>query len=463
VRFEHVPHAVRIAVCICAVAAVTGLIEGLDWVAPILSLGALYLFAVVPIAVAWGLAYGIGTSILCMLAFNFFHLPPLYTFTLTDAENWVALAIFLVTAVVVSELAARVRRRAAEAEQREREEALLADLATKFLQGASVEPELGDLEARVAEVLRAHTARIELGPQRAPPAGESPFELRAGDRRVGTLYLREGAQPGLAIRRRFLPALASLLAVAIDRERLVAESVEAETLRRSDAIKTTVLQAVSHDLQTPLTGILAAAGSLRSESLELDDTDRRVLLETIETQAGRLKELILDLLDLSRLQSGAAVPILELLTVDDLVAQALEDLGPGANRVHASIPDELPLVRADAAQMRRVLANLLENALKFSPPDEEVSVRVTATRKEIILRVVDRGRGMSMEEQKRIFEPFVRAGQHTNVEGSGLGLAIAKGFAEANGGRLWVESRVGQGSSFALALEGVPVPTPVPG
>ena len=242
VDLQRAPHWFRIGACVLVIALVTGIIYGLDVVAPTVSLVALYLFAVVPIAVVWGLTYAVPASIASMLTFNFLFLPPLYTFTLADTENWVALAIFLVTGIVVGDLAARVRRRAAEAEQREREEALLAEVATSFLQGTPVTEELDGLAERLRQILRAEHARVELGPQRDPPAGESPHELRAGTRRVGTLYLREGADPNLAIRRRFLPALASLLAVAIDRERLTGEALEAEALRKSDTVKTAVLQ-----------------------------------------------------------------------------------------------------------------------------------------------------------------------------------------------------------------------------
>jgi two-component system, OmpR family, sensor histidine kinase KdpD len=456
VHLDQVSHPVRIASSVGAIAIVTGVIYLLDLIAPTVSLLALYLFAVVPIAIAWGLWYGIPASIASMLTFNFLFLPPLYTFTLADEENWVALAVFLVIAVVVSDLTARIRRRAAEAEQREREEALLAEVATAFLEGRSVEDELESVAQRVAQVLKADRARVQLGPQRDPPAGESPLELRVGGQRVGTLYLKEGAEPNLSIRRRFLPALASLLAVASERERLAHESVETAALRRSDTIKTAVLQAVSHDLQSPLTAIIAAVGSLRSQTLQLASEDRDALLETIDTEAARLEKLIRDLLDLSRLQAGAATPELELWTADELVAQAIDDLGPQGKRIRVSLPPDLPPIRVDAGQIRRALANLLDNAIKFSPPDGEVVVRATATRKDVVLRVVDHGPGLPPDQQDLVFEPFHRAGGA--ARGSGLGLAITKGFAEANGGRVWVESRPGQGCSFALALEAAPVP-----
>ena len=445
-RLERTPHVVRVLLCVAAVAAVTALIHGLDEFAPVLSLAALYLFAVVPIAILWGVAYAAGTSLLCMLAFNFFHLPPLHSLTLSDSENWIALVVYLVVAIVVGELAARVRQRAAEAEQREQEEALLADVATTFLSGRRVEDELDTLAARVAEVLRADAARIELGAQRDPPLGESPHELRAAGERIGTLYVREGPDSNLAIRRRFLPALASLLAVAAAHERLAHEALEAEALRKSDTIRTAVLRAVSHDLHSPLTAIITAVQTLRSPALHLAEEDRASMLETIETEATRLERLVRDLLDLSRLQAETAEPTQELWTIDELVGQALTDLGACAERVEVVIPADLPPVRADASQLRRVLANLLENALRFSPAGETVAIRATATRREVVVRIVDHGPGIAASELERIFEPFYRTAGAVDVRGSGFGLAIARGFVTANGGRVWAESRPGQGS-----------------
>ena len=323
--------AVGLGASVLAVAAVTGVVYGLESVAPTVSLGALYLFAIVPIAIFFGLGLAVVVSVASMLTFNFLFLPPLYTFTLADSQNWVALAIYLVTAIVVSELTARARRRAREAEQREREEALLAELATTFLEGRDIDDELDGIALRVRDVLGVESARIELGPQRDPPRGESPYELRAGEIRVGTLYVQDGSRPNLAARNRLLPALGSLLGVASQRERLTREALEAEALRRSDLIKTAVLRAVSHDLQSPLTAVLTAAETLSSPELPLDEEARRDLLDTILIEARRLERLVRDLLDLSRLQAGAAEPVRELWTVDELVAQALHDLGEGPN------------------------------------------------------------------------------------------------------------------------------------
>jgi len=437
----------RAAGSIAAVAIVTGAIELLKPYVPVLSLGVLYILAVLPVAIAFGLAYAVFVAVGSMLAFNFFFLPPLYTLTLADSRNWFALVVFLVTAVVVSELAARLRRRADES-------ALLAQVATALLERGDVTEELEPIAAESARVLRVRAARIELGPRALPRDGEFAEPLVAGGRHVGTIFVPVNEQRPAS--RRLLRALASLLAVAIDRERLSHEAYEAETLRRSDAVKTAVIQAVSHDLRTPLATIETALGTLRSPSLALTEEDRGDLLEAIGTELERLKRLVENLLDLSRLQAGAAQPVPELWTPEQVLADALEEL-ESAERVQVTVGADLPLVRVDGGQIQRVLVNLLENALKFSDATSPVQVRANPAVGEVVVRVTNRGRGIPRGELGRIFEPFQRvAGER--VAGAGLGLAIARGFAEANGGRVWAESRPGQGATFVVALPAVESP-----
>jgi two-component system sensor histidine kinase KdpD len=250
--------------------------------------------------------------------------------------------------------------------------------------------------------------------------------------------------------------------VAIERETLAREALDAETLRRSDVVKTAVIQAVSHDLRTPLATIEQAIDGLESGELELTDEDRGALLQTIRVEHLRLKRLVENLLDLSRLQARAAEARPELWAAEELVAQALDELGAGAERVLVTAPGELPPVRVDAAQIQRALVNVLENALRLSPAGESVSVRLTATRKEILIRVTDRGPGIPETEWERIFEPFHRVAGRAAEPGAGLGLAIARGFTEANDGRMWLESREGQGASFVIALPLVELAAPVP-
>lgn len=425
-------------------AVVTGVIELLKPHVPVLSLAVLYLFAVLPVAIVWGTGYAVAVALGSMLAFNFFFLPPLYTLTLADSRNWFALMVFVVTAVVVSELSARSRRQA-------RESAVLAQVASSLLERGEVSGELERIGAEVAGALGVEDARISLGDAvRSAPEGDG-YPLTAGGRRVGTIVLTRSRRWSAAARRRLLPALGSLLGVAIDRERLAREALEAETLRRSDAVKTAILRAVSHDLRSPLMAILTSASALNRPDFSLAESDQRELLETVLDEAHRLDRLVANLLDLSRLQAGAAEPQSELVAVDDLLVEALESLGVDGGRVDVSLPDEPPTVRVDGQQVQRALANLLENALKYSSSAERVQLRVAATSSEVLLRVIDHGPGVPAADAEQIFAPFQR-GSVPSGRGAGLGLAIAQGFAEANGGHVSVESHEGQGATFVLAL-----------
>src|SRR6266540_3536096 len=242
--------AIAAAASLAAVAIVTGVIFALRPVAPVLSLGVLYLFAVLPVAALWGLRWALLVSVVSMLAFNWFFLPPTHTLRLSESENWVALAVYLATAVSVSALAARARRRAAEAEEREREAALAAEVSAILLESPDVQPQLREIAARAAALLGARRASIELGSRRAAESGEAAYELVAGDRHVGRLYLDADAPPDVA--ERIASILASLLATAIEREQLARDArqseerrrsaaVETEALRRSDAVKTAIL------------------------------------------------------------------------------------------------------------------------------------------------------------------------------------------------------------------------------
>jgi two-component system sensor histidine kinase KdpD len=435
-----------------AISAVTGLVYLLRPYVPVLSLGTLYVLAVLPVAVLWGRASAIGVSLASTLAFNFLFLPPTLTFTLSGEENWLVFLVYVVTGILVSDLAARARRRAHEAEQREREAFLLAEVSTALLSGARVLDELPRIATATAVVLGLPASRIELdGPARGRP-GETAVELRAGGRRAGTLYCAAGSRPGASAHRRFLPALASLLAIASDRERLAQEALEAEALRRSDAIKTALLRTVSHDLRSPLTAIRASLEALDSADLALDEADRRTLLGSALAESKRLDRIVRNLLDLSRIQAGAALPAPRLQTVEGLIDQALTHAGDADRRVRVSLAADLPLVNVDAVQLEHAVANLLENALKFSPPGAPVTVEATRRSSEVLIRVGDAGPGLPAGELEQIFEPFRHASAASERKGAGLGLAIAKGFVEANGGRIWAESPAGGGASLCLAL-----------
>ena len=391
---------------IVVLAAATGIVYALRPVAPTLSLGVVYTPAVLIVAAYYGMAYGIGAAIASMLAFNFFFLAPVHTLTLADGRNWAALAVYVVSAVIASQLAAQARRRAAEAGQREREAALLADTAAELLhRDASVD----EIRAR------------------------SDIVLEGADERART---------------RFDAALAALLEVAEEREQLEEQAHEAEALRRSDAIKTTIIQSVSHDFRTPLATMTAALGGLSSAEVELSSEDRAELFEAIGSELARLTRLVENLLDLSRLQADAAVPHPELWDVGDLVMLAVDEIGRGSVEVH--VGDDLPAARVDATQVQRALVNLIENALKFSPPGAPVSVSARESDDGVTIDVNDRGEGIRPDEAESLLAPFSRG--RAAGRGAGLGLAIARGFATANGGSLTLAPRDGGGTCASLTL-----------
>jgi two-component system, OmpR family, sensor histidine kinase KdpD len=413
-----------------------------------------YLLAVLLVAAAWGLMPAVAVAVLSMLAYDYLYVPPAYAITPGDPRSWPALPLFVAAAVVTSEFAERARQPA-------RESALLARVAASLLERGEITGTLDRVAADVARALAVEQVRISLGLADAGPGADDAFPLAATGRQVGTLVLGRPLRGGSAARRRMLPALAALLAVAIDHERLEREAVEAEALRRSDTVKTAVLRSVSHDLRTPLMAILTAAGALARPGFVIDDGDRADLLMTVLDEAQRLDRLVGNLLDLSRLQAGAAEPRADAVAVEDLITAATGYLRADAGRVQVRLPGYPAMVHADPHQIQRVLVNLIENALKYSPPDEPVQVRVAAISTEVFVRVIDHGPGVPPGESERIFAAFQRGAGGARVHGAGLGLAIAQGFAEANGGRIWLESHPGQGAAFVLALPLLAVEDPV--
>jgi K+-sensing histidine kinase KdpD len=257
-------------------------------------------------------------------------------------------------------------------------------------------------------------------------------------------------------------AVQAAFALLADRERLQAATIETEALRRSDDVKTALLRAVSHDLRSPLTAIVAAGEALTSPSIE--EGDRRALAGAITDEASRLSNLVDKLLDLSRLEAGQAHPRPDWCSMEEVVAAAVEDLGERGEMVRVSLDRDLPFVRADAAQLERAIANLLENAIRFSDGQQSL-VRGRALSDRVVIRVVDRGPGIPPGDLDHVFEPFYQRPDDRPHEGSGLGLAIVRGLVEVNGGRVWAESVPGQGTTFVVELPFEPDaerPDPVP-
>ena len=332
----------------------------------------------------------------------------------------------------------------------------MAELARVLLGRPGLDAALPVAAERIATALELPSAAVQLD-EAADYPGRLALPLSDSGRRIGTLVVPAGIDPdSLArLRDRLVPGLEALLAAAIDREGLLAATVETEALRRSDDIKTALLRTVSHDLRSPLTAIRAAAEALTFPTIT--EGERVELSDAIVQDSERLATLVDNLLDLSRLRTGTAEPSTDWSSVDEVIEAALDHLDADRDRFKLSIDDHLPFIRADSAQLERVFVNLLSNAARYSG-GQPVSVRAREVSGRVVIRVVDRGPGVPDRDLERIFEAFYRGDQDPSHPGAGLGLAIVKGFVEVNGGRIWVESLPGQGSTFVLEfpLDGEP-------
>jgi two-component system sensor histidine kinase KdpD len=421
-----------VAVCTLAVAA-------LDPIAATAGLTVLYLLGVMVVAVRRGTGAALATAVLAVLALNFFFIAPIHRLTIRDSGNVVALLVFLVVAVVVARLAADARARAQEAGERaaeaaaRREEAeLVAAVAALLLGAGGVESRLPELGGRIAGALGVREAHVEVAAAPTSMPGLRAVSLPIDRLRVW-LHLPTDAAPGAADLDRVLASLAAVIDVALERDALTAAADAADAARRADVAKTAVLHAISHDLRSPLTAITTAAEAMAGAGLRPED--HADLLGVIRGESDRLAGLVDDLLDLSRIQAHAVNPQLDWCDLRDVAASAAAHVR--LTPVALEIPDDLPLVRADDAQMERVLANLLDNAARFSPPGQPVRVTGGVGGGWVTVRVIDAGPGVPLGQRSAVFEPFYRGrGARTSTGGAGLGLAICKGFVEANGGRI---------------------------
>jgi two-component system sensor histidine kinase KdpD len=452
-----------VLVAIASVGTATALIYPLKHLTPVLSLGVLYVLAVVVVSTFWGLIFGIGTGVCSAAAFNFFHLPPRGRFTLADDRDWVALLAFVVVAVATGLVAELARSRSREAEQRRQEADLAAEMARLLLGTAHLESALELAAQRLAAALGVTSATISLldvDANSQPDDLSLVFPLKSAGSGIGTLLLLGTLSSGERIRLadRIVPSLESILAAALHRADLQAEVVETAALRRSDELKTAVLRSVSHDLRTPLTAILMAATALDADQPTRENVGD--VREQVIDAATRLWRLIEKLLDLSVLQARRAEPRLVWYSIDEVLQEAIEQVSGESVVFKLSVEPDMPLLQGDPGQLERAFANVLENAARYCC-DKPVSVRARMVRDRIRVLISDQGPGIPHSEHARIFLPFYRApGARARDSGSGLGLAITSGFVELNGGRISVESVPGQGTSFVVEF---PLVKPDPG
>ncbi|MFF1278017.1 DUF4118 domain-containing protein [Streptomyces marokkonensis] len=423
----------------------------------------LFLSLTVAAALLGGLFPALASAAVGSLLLNWYFTPPVDTLTIADGRNIVAIAVFVGVAVAVASVVDLAARRTHQAARLRAESEILSFLAGNVLRG---ETSLDALLERVRETFGMESVALleresdvapwtcagSVGPRPCAAPDEADVDVPVGDHMAMALSGR--VLP--AADRRVLAAFAAQAAVVVDRQRLQQEANQAKELAEGNRIRTALLAAVSHDLRTPLAGIKAAVTSLRSDDVEWSEEDQVELLEAIEDGADRLDHLVGNLLDMSRLQTGTVTPIIRETDLDEVIPMALG--GVPEDSVDLDVPESLPMVDVDRGLLERSVANVVENAVKYSLPGERVLVSASAIADRVEIRVVDRGPGVPDKVKDRIFEPFQRHGDAPRGDGDGvgLGLAVARGFAEAVGGTLHAEDTPGGGLTMVLAVRTAP-------
>ncbi|MGW3773517.1 ATP-binding protein [Actinomadura verrucosospora] len=430
----------------------------------------LFLVLVIGVALVGGLYPALFTAVFGSLLLNFYFTPPLNRFTISERENLLALVVYVVVAAAVSAVVDLNYRRSREAARTRTEAEVLSALAGGVLRGQSTPRDiLEDLRqtfglTAVTLLEREPESAGTLGSQGDPgrwrivsTAGGPPCTApKAGETGIpidDDLVLVLRGRTLRAEDRRVVEAFAAHAAAALQQQRLTAEAERARPLAEADRVRTALLNAVGHDLRTPLSSAKAAVDSLRSPDVTWIEEDRDELVDTAAESLARLDRLVADLLDMSRLQAGVLGVVARPLAVEDVVPRAVASLDhPGAAGVRIRISGGLPEVPADPVLLQRVLANLIANAVRHNPPGERVTVTASAHADRVELRVIDRGPGIPASERDAVFAPFQRLDDRGDGAGVGLGLALARGMTEAMGGTLLPEETPGGGLTMVVTL-----------
>jgi two-component system, OmpR family, sensor histidine kinase KdpD len=436
-----------------------------------------FLVAVLIVSAFWGLQYSVFVAILATLAFNYYFLPPYGTLTISDPQNWIALVAFLATALIASELSEKARRQALVANQRRKEIERLYGFSQQLLTTENL-PELLNLLPRFVvdgfsvgaaalfvtgrpDIYRSDPNTQQLSAERlrsVAARGEPTIDvahqlcfapLRLGVKSAGALGI-SGATPS----RETLEALGTLIAIAIERTRAVESLGRAEATRESEKLRSAILDSVTHEFRTPLTGIKASVTTMLADA-DLEPGHRHELLSIINEEADRLNHLVGEAAEMAQLDANQVELHREPHPIGDAITRAMEEAKQRltSHPVELSVPDALPLLSIDLERITSVLVQLLENAAKYSPAGSPI--RVTAERNDdkVAVSVADRGPGIDDFEQALIFDKFYRGkNERYRVQGTGLGLAIAKAVVEAHGGTIGVTSQVGRGSVFYFGI-----------
>lgn len=469
----------RILVSLALVAAITYVFSR---VLPVnaTTVGFLYLVAILMIAAAAGLIESTVASIAAMLCFNYFFLPPIGTFTIADPHNWIALFAFLVTSLTASQLSARAKRRTKEVMAGQHEMERLYSLSRALLLTDTARPMANQIVQNIArafefpavvlydrgsnEVYRAadgdlpeiegklREATVRSTSFRDRVDGFTIIPIRLGGQPIGSLAIRDSSLSDAA-----LQSLLNLVAIGLERASSQEAVNRAEVAKRSEELKSTLLDAIAHEFKTPLTSIKAVTTDLLSEPPNMLAQYQRELVSIADEGIDRLSRLVTEAIQLARIEGGTFQLNRSMHYPSTLVSAALRQMKPftEGRELKVSVPDTLPPVWVDAELIQIVLTHLLDNALKYSSSGS-ISIEAEDVEQHVLIRVTDQGPGITEEEQPRIFDKFYRGSRDPNLKGSGLGLAIAREILRAHGENIGVSSTLGEGSQFSFSLPVAP-------
>jgi two-component system sensor histidine kinase KdpD len=445
------------------------------------SIGFTFLIVAVVSGAVGGLGPGIMSSFIGFIFFNYLFIPPYDTFEIGEAEDVVALFVFLGLSLTISILLSRARDRAEAAEERERELLALQSLSSDLVGLGPGSETYATLLDRVIQLFGFRTGALfvqsgdgfrglerlvvagvdseDIGPDwdpKAPEPAPARLPLNVGRQNVGLAVLR-GDRPSLtAAESRILRSFCDQLALMLERDRLLRVATRSEVYRQGEGVRRSLLAAVSHDLRSPLAAIKASVTDLMDPAVERSEGDVREVLATIDGETDRLSRLITDLLDMSRIEAGGLTSRHDRLDLSEFLPNCAARVGRSGDRPRVEVrgPAHGPVVIADHVFLERVLANLLLNAFRASEQSEAEMVEIDSSTDDghAIVRVVDHGPGIPQAAREQLFHPFFDLDERNPRLGRGLGLAISKGFIDLMAGRIWVEDTAGGGATLAFSL-----------
>jgi two-component system sensor histidine kinase KdpD len=436
--------------------------------------GFLYLIAILFLATAWGLTEAVVASIAAVLCLNYYFLPPIGTFTISDPENWTALVTFLITAITAGRLSTQAKRRALEVLERQQEVERLYALSRAILLIEPAESVAKQVAAHIAQTFgapavvlftRADHAFHRAGPEDFPGLDEQLQQAalegtRFHKDRSWITAIRLGGEPigslgmnGVDLSDSALESLANLAAIGLERARAQEAATKAEVSRQSDVLKSTLLDAIAHEFQTPLTTIKAATSAMLAQHPP-GSGQNGDLLNLVDDETQRLSSLVSDAIRMARIEAGTVRLHREQIAVTALVENILSEKRSALEerRVTVEIPPDLPRLRVDPELTAMALRQLIDNAVKYSDAGSTIDISAAQVDGQVVLSIRDHGQGIPEAELPHVFEKFYRGRQSKGqIAGAGLGLAIARAVIDVHGGTIWAESRAGQGASFQIA------------